>query len=61
MPRGGARNYPKGTGPRVRLACLVDPVTMKRVNELVEKMGVSSGKVIDFLVKSYDETCSNCE
>ena len=45
----------------MRLACLVDPVTMKRVNELVEEMGVSSGKVIDFLVKSYDETCSNRE
>ena len=59
MPRGGARNYPKGTGLRERLACRVDPLTMKRVNELVEEMGVSSGKVIDFLVRNYDEARSN--
>lgn len=44
---------------RERLACRVDPLTMKRVNELVEEMGVSSGKVIDFLVRNYDETRSN--
>lgn len=46
---------------RERLACRVDPLTMKRVNELVEELGISSGKVIDLLVKSYDETRSDCE
>lgn len=55
--RGGARNYPKGTGLRVRFACRVDPETMDKIEQLVQDVGISSGKVIDMIVEDYFERC----
>ncbi len=50
---GGARNYAKGSGVRVTLGCRIDPETMKALQEMSEKMGISIGKVIDSIVGAY--------
>lgn len=59
MGRGGARNYPKGTGVRVILTCRVDPETMGQIEQLAHDVGISKGKVIDLLVKDYLGRCDN--
>lgn len=59
MGRGGARNYPKGTGLRVILTCRIDPETMARIEHLSKDVGISKGKVIDLLVKDYLGRCDN--
>ena len=56
MGRGGARNYPKGTGVRVILACRVDPETMTQIRQLSEDCGMSRGEVIDHVIKWYVES-----
>lgn len=55
MSRGGARNYPKGTGTRVNLMCRVDPETMEHIKRLAEDCGMSRGEVIDHIVRWYVE------
>lgn len=59
MGRGGARNYPKGTGPRVNLMCRVDPLTMESIKKLSEDCGISRGEVIDNIVRWYVENCES--
>ena len=61
MGRGGARNYPKGTGVRVNLMCRVDPETMSHIKALSEDCGLSRGEVIDHLVRWYVEDCEKSE
>lgn len=51
MSRGGARNYPKGTGRRVHLVCRVDPETMKSIDEIAEARGISRGQTIDEAIR----------
>lgn len=55
MSRGGARNYPKGTGLRQMLTCRVDPETMSWIRQLAEDCGMSRGEVIDHVIKWYVE------
>lgn len=55
MSRGGARNYPKGTGARVNLMCRVDPETMGHIKRLAEDCGMSRGEVIDHVIGWYVE------
>ena len=55
MSRGGARNYPKGTGARVNLMCRVDPKTMTHIKRLAEDCGMSRGEVIDHVIRWYVE------
>lgn len=59
MGRGGARNYPKGTGLRVNLMCRVDPLTMGSIKKLSEDCGISRGEVIDNIVRWYIENCES--
>lgn len=55
MSRGGARNYPKGSGKRETFVCRVDPETMAQIRQLSEDCGLSRGEVIDHVVKWYVE------
>lgn len=55
MSRGGARNYPKGSGKRETLVCRVDPETMAQIRQLAEDCGMSRGEVIDHVIKWYAE------
>ena len=57
MSRGGARNYPKGTGARVNLMCRVDPETMTLIDEIANDCGLSRGQTIDAVVKAFKEDC----
>lgn len=61
MGRGGARNYPKGSGRRETLVCRVDPQTMASIVRLSEDCGLSRGEVIDHIVKWYQESCSGAD
>ena len=54
MSRGGARNYPKGTGARVNLTCRVDPETMTLIDEIANDCGLSRGQTIDAVVKTFN-------
>lgn len=56
MSRGGARNYPKGSGKRETLVCRVDPETMNCIKQLAEDCGMSRGEVIDHVIKWYVES-----
>lgn len=55
--RGGARNYPKGSAPRPTLTCRVAPETYTAITQLSADLGISQGKVVDELLKSYMEMC----
>lgn len=53
--RGGARNYPKGTGVRVQLSCRIDPETMQKLDALSKDWEMSRGEVVDDLLKFYND------
>lgn len=55
--RGGARNYPKGSGRRETLVCRVDPETMAQIKQLAEDSGMSRGEIIDLVMKCFVENC----
>lgn len=55
--RGGARNYPKGSGRRKTLVCRVDSETMKSIRHLAEYGGLSRGEVVDRIIQWYIEDC----
>lgn len=53
--RGGARNYAKGSGLRQTLTCRIDPDTYAIIEQLSSDLGISKGKVIDEIVKAYQD------